>query len=74
MGHAPRSRPFGDLAEGHPVGGGGVQPQNVGQVPADGFAFPVRVSGQQHAVRLFGGALQLLDELFFALDADILGA
>ena len=50
----------------------GVQPQDVGQMPADGFAFAVRVGRQQNAVCVLGLALQFLDELFLALDVDVL--
>ena len=50
----------------------GVQPQNVSQMPADGFAFAVRVGRKKHAVGVFGFAFQLLDELFLAFDADVL--
>ena len=64
---------FGDLVEGDPVGLGGVDAQKVGQVPADGLPFPVRVGGQQDAVGLFGLGLQLLDEFFLAFDIDVLG-
>ena len=73
VGHALLHPFFGDLVEGDPVGGRRVQTQQVGQVPADGLAFPVRVGGQQHAVALFGLGLQLLDQLLLALDGDILG-
>ena len=72
MGHTLLHAFFGDLVKGDAVGLVGVQPQNVCQMPADGFAFAVRVGRQQHAVGVFGLALQLLDELFFALDADVL--
>jgi hypothetical protein len=67
MGHALLHALFGDLVKGHTVRLVGVQPQNVGQMPADGFAFTVRVGCQQHAVCVFGLALQFLDELFLAL-------
>ena len=50
----------------------GVQAQNVSQMPADGFAFAVRVGREKHAVGVFGFAFQLLDELFLAFDADVL--
>ena len=73
MGHALLHAFFGDFPEGDPVGGVQRQAQNVGQMPADGFPLPVRVGGQEHFVRLFGGGFQFLDELFLALDADILG-
>ena len=41
-------------------------------MPADGFAFTVRVGRQQHTVGVLGLALQLFDELFLAFDADVL--
>ena len=48
---------FGDLVKGHAVGGGGVQTQNIGKMPADGFALAVRVGCQQNAVALLGFCL-----------------
>ena len=63
---------FGDLVKGDAVGLVGIQPQNVCQMPADSFAFAVRVGRQQHAVCVFGLALEFLDELFLAFDADVL--
>ena len=72
VGHALLHALFGDLVKGDAVGLVGVQPQNVCQMPADGFAFTVRVGRQQHAVCVFGLALELLDELFLAFDADVL--
>ena len=72
VGHALLHTLFGDLVKGDTVGLVGVQPQNIGQMPADGLALAVRVGRQQHAVGVFGLALQLLDELFLALDADVL--
>ena len=38
----------------NPAGGFIIQTQDMGQMPADGFPFPVRVSCQIHFVR-FGG-------------------
>ena len=73
MGHALLHALFGDLVKGHAVGFVGVQPQNVGQMPADRLAFAVRVGGEKDAVGVLGLALELLDELFLALDADVLG-
>src|SRR5699024_5215370 len=73
MGHALLDPLFGDLVERDPVGLGGVDAQKVGQVPADGLAFPVGVGGQQDAVGLFGLGLELLDEFFLPLDIDVLG-
>ena len=73
MGHALLHALFGDLVKGHAVGLVGVQPQNVGQMPADRLAFAVRVGGEKDAVGVLGLALELLDELFLALDADVLG-
>ena len=72
VGHALLHALFGDLVKGDAVGLVGVQPQNVCQMPADSFAFAVRVGRQQHAVCVFGLALELLDELFLAFDADVL--
>ena len=72
VGHALLDALLGDLIEGHAVGGVGVKAEDVGQMPADGFAFAVRVGRKDHAVGVFGLALQLLDELFLALDADVL--
>ena len=42
-------------------------------MPADGFAFAVRVGRQQNAVGVLGLAFEFLDELFLAFDADVLG-
>ena len=72
MGHALLHALLGDLIEGHAVGLVGVEAQDVGQMPADGFAFTVRVGRQQHTVGVLGLALQLFDELFLAFDADVL--
>ena len=73
VGHALLHALFGDLVKGDAVGGVGVQPQDVGQMPADGFAFAVRVGRQQNAVGVLGLAFEFLDELFLAFDADVLG-
>ena len=67
VGHALLHTLFGDLVKGDTVGLVGVQPQNIGQMPADGLALAVRVGRQQHAVGVFGLALQLLDELSLPL-------
>ena len=72
MGHTLLDALFGDLVKGHAVGGGGVQAQNVGQMPADGFAFAVRVGCKQDAVALFSLGFQLFDQFLLALDGDIL--
>ena len=72
MGHALGDTLLGDLTEGDPVGVLDVQTQEMGQMPADGLALTVRVSGKEDLVGLFGLALQFLDELFLALDVDIL--
>ena len=72
VGHALLHALLGDLIEGHAVGLVGVEAQDVGQMPADGFAFTVRVGRQQHTVGVLGLALQLFDELFLAFDADVL--
>ena len=73
IGHALLHALFGDLVKGHAVGLVGVQPQDIGQMPADGFALTVRVGCQQNAVGLLGFCLELLDELGFILDIDVLG-
>ena len=72
MGHALFDAFFGDLVKGHAVGRGGVQAQNIGQMPADGFALAVRVGCKQDAVALFGFGFQLLDQFLLSLDGDIL--
>ena len=72
VGHALLHALLGDLIEGHAVGLVGVEAQDVGQMPADGFTFTVRVGRQQHTVGVLGLALQLFDELFLAFDADVL--
>ena len=73
VGHALLHALFGDFVKGDAVGGVGVQPQDVGQMPADGFAFAVRVGRQQNAVGVLGLTFEFLDELFLAFDADVLG-
>ena len=73
IGHALLHALFGDLVKGHAVGLVGVQPQDIGQMPADGFALTVRVGCQQNAIGLLGFCLELLDELGFILDIDVLG-
>ena len=73
IGHALLHALFGDLVKGHAVGLVGVQPQDIGQMPADGFALTVRVGCQQNAVGLLGFCLELLDELGFIFDIDVLG-
>ena len=72
VGHALLHALFRDLVEGHAVGLMGVQAQDIGQMPADGFALTVRVGREKDAVGVLGLALELLDELFLALDADVL--
>jgi hypothetical protein len=72
VGHTLLHALLGDLIEGHAVGLVGVEAQDVGQMPADGFTFTVRVGRQQHTVGVLGLALQLFDELFLAFDADVL--
>ena len=42
-------------------------------MPADGLSLTVRVGCQQNAVGLLGFCLELLDELGFILDIDVLG-
>ncbi len=71
MGHTLLHAFFGDLIKGDAVGLGRVQTQNVGQMPADGLAFAVRVGGQQNAVGMLGLVLQFADQLFLAFDGDI---
>ena len=71
MGHALLDALFGNFIKGHPVGRGGVQPQHVRQMPADGLPFPVRVGCQQNAVTLLGLRLQFLHQLGLALDGDV---
>ena len=73
MGHPLLDPLLGDLVKGDPVGLLGVDAQEVGQVPADGLALPVRVGGQEDAVGLFGLGFELLDEFLLALDVDVLG-
>jgi len=73
VGHALLHAFLRDLVKGHAVVAVGVQAQDIGQVPADGFALTVRVGREDDAVRVLGLALELLNELFLALDADVLG-
>ena len=59
---------LGDLVEGHPVGALLRQRQQLLQVPGNGLALPVRVGGQVHMVAALDSPLQLLNDVFFALD------
>ena len=69
--HALLHALFGNFAKGDAVVGGRVQPQKLGQMPADGLALAVRVRCKEHLVALFGKAFQLANNLFLALDVDI---
>ena len=72
MGHTLLHALFGDLVKGHAVGGGGVQPQHIGQMPADCLAFTVRVGCQIDGLCFFRFGFQILDQRGFAFDGNIL--
>ena len=46
---------------------------DLGNVPGNGLTFAVRVRGEENGVRLGGGILKILHDLFLALDDLILG-
>ena len=50
-----------------------VKPQNICQVPADSFAFTVRVSCDINFISLFGCCFQFLNQFALAADIDVLG-
>lgn len=72
MGHTLLDALFGDLVKGHAGWRRQGQAQNVGQMPADGFAFAVRVGCKQDAVALLASAFSSLTSFLLALDGDIL--
>ena len=62
----PADRLLGDLVEHHPLDlhlGG----EELEQVPADAFALPVFVRGQQQSLGALEGILELLDHLLLVL-------
>ena len=63
---------LGDLVEDDPVDGLVAEAvalaQQFGQMPGNGLAFAVRVSGQHQAIRLFQRPLDRLHVAFVALD------
>ena len=64
---------LGNLVEGDTVCFGVREIQEFLQMPGNSFSLPVRVSCQVDRVYLFGGGLQFFDQIFLALDRDILG-
>ena len=72
VGHTLLHALFGDLVKGHAVGGGGVQPQHIGQMPADCLAFTVRVGCQIDGLCFFRFGFQVLDQRSLAFDGNIL--
>jgi hypothetical protein len=62
----------GDFVEHHPEDGRFVRlllgPQFFLQVPADGLAFAIRVSGQINGINALGRLLQLGNQLLLAFD------
>ena len=50
-----------------------VKPQNICQMPADSFAFAVRVSCDINFISLFGCRFQFLNQFALAADIDVLG-
>ena len=42
-------------------------------MPADGLALAIRVGGQEDGLALFGGGLQVVDDVLFALDGAVIG-
>ena len=63
---SPADRLLGDLVEDHPLHRH-LGAEQLQQVPADRFALPVFVRGQQQPVGTLEGVLELLDHLFFVL-------
>ena len=62
---------LGDLIEGHTVLIVEIQPQDIGQMPGDGLAFPVRVGCQIDLVALFRLLLQRRDKLLLVLHFNV---
>ena len=65
--------PLGNLVEGHPPGLVAGEAQQLPQVPADGLPLTVRVGGQIHIFTALGRFLQVVDDVFFALDGAVVG-
>ena len=63
--------PLGDLIEGHAAGLLILQVQQLFQMPADSFPFPVRVGGQIDHVAGLGGFFQVADNVLFPLDGAV---
>ena len=61
------------LQEQHPVEAVVFLPQNLGDVPGDGLAFPVRVRPQIDLRDVRGDFLQLLDDFGLSQDGDVFG-
>ena len=59
---------LGDLVKGDPVGLVIGDPQQLLEMPGDSLALPVRVGGQKDFSALLGRLLQVVDDLFLALD------
>ena len=61
----------GDLVEGDPAGFLPAQAQKLPNVPGDGLALAVRVSGKVDRTGLVGGFFELADQLLLAGQGDI---
>ena len=72
MAHTVLHTCFGDLIELHSLAIILGQPENVREVPRNRLSLAVGVGREINIVAFFGKSLQLLDELFLALDDIIL--
>ena len=70
---AVRHHLFGDLIERDPPRLLIRQVQKMLQMPADGFAFAVRVGGEVDGLAPLCRRLELLDDILFALDGPVIG-
>ena len=66
-------RVAGDFVKEHAVKFPPLAVEQFLQVLTNGFAFAVRVGGQIHGLGLFRRRFQLLNDLAFAGDGDVLG-
>ena len=70
--HTGKHAVLGDLVKGDPVLLIHIQPQQRGQVPADGLALPIRVRCQVHIIGGLGLFFQVLYKVLLAGDYRIL--
>ena len=64
---------FGNFVEGNPIGLVHIQPNDVSQMPRNGFPFPVRVGSQINHFAFLSFFFQGFDEGFLPLDFGVLG-